>query len=104
MGKKHIEELRDTEPLAASEIESLNIEEMSVDQLERRIEMAIAIPLDLGLWCDCNDHDPCTCNGSPSCECFGHCEGYCSDCQGYCASYCEVLSCLDCIQDGPVPV
>lgn len=35
------------------EIESLNIEDLDVQDLERRIELAAAVGTD-GLWCDCN--------------------------------------------------
>lgn len=74
------------------EIESLNVDLLDVEELERRIELTVGLPMipgDLGLWCDCNDYDPCSlCTDNT-------CSTYCSDCPSLCTSNCSVLNCLD---------
>ena len=36
------------------EIQSLNIDNLDVQELEQRIELASAMTTEMGIWCDCN--------------------------------------------------
>jgi len=59
-----------------NEITSLNFSDLDVEELEHRLELAVANAEPLGVWCDCNDLCPCkggySCNheGDP-CGCYG---------------------------------
>lgn len=41
------------------EVESLNIEDLDVEELERRIEMAAALPSPMGWICSCDSSKLC---------------------------------------------
>jgi hypothetical protein len=81
------------------EIESLNIENLDVEELERRIELASGMPIDLGLWCDCNGNS-CSCN-TYTCTTYT-CTTYCNDCTGLCGAYCDTDS--GCTANLPLPI
>jgi len=86
------------------EIESLNISNLDVAELERRIELATGVPmLDemFGIWCDCNGQGPtCSCNGY-TCTTYT-CDTYCNDCQTLCGTYCG--SDTGCTGDLTIPI
>ena len=71
--------------LEAFEIESFNLEQLDVEELERRLELAAGVPLDLGWICGCDNYTctpTCGCNGY-TCEtytCETNCPGNCGDC------------------------
>lgn len=77
--------------LEAFEIESLNLESLDVEELERRLELAAGVPLDLGWLCSCDNR----------CDCYGTyctCDGYTCDhtCTGLCTAYCDDCTTLYC--------
>lgn len=88
--------------LEAFEIESLNIDNLDVEELEQRIEMAAGMPIDMGVWCDCNGQcSNCAfCSTLCTCEGTNVCDTYCGT---FCESYCGALCDTDCI-DVIIPV
>lgn len=70
------------------EIESLNVDQLDVEELERRIELTVGMPMipgDLGIWCDCNGHNPCSLCTDYSCTTA------CTDCAAFCGTDCTTL-------------
>lgn len=83
-------DLNPARQLEAFEIESLNIESLDVEELERRLELAAGLPLDMGWTCDCDNYT-CTTN----CNCYNY----------TCTTYtCETLCSYDCGMDCGVNV
>ena len=87
-------DLNPTQPLEAFEIESLNIEDLDVQELERRLELAAGLPLDMGWTCDCDNH---TC--SPDCGCNNY---TCTD--NTCSTLCNYDCGPDCGVNVPVEI
>ena len=58
----------------ANEIVSLNADDLEVEELERRLELAVLMPMDVGTvhW-DCNGF---TCGGMTQCSNLGGCRGF----------------------------
>lgn len=77
------------------EIESLNLENLDVEELERRVELVVGVPIDfgdLGIWCDCNNDHDCGCNSyTQTCD-TDNCSGADCGCYDYCGQYCAELS------------
>jgi len=75
--------------LEIPEMQSLNVDGLDVGELERRIELASAVPSELAWTCSSDCDDCCLC-----CLCESDCPTYCLDCGGNCSA-------LDCGVDGP---
>ena len=81
--------------LEIREIESLNVDGLDVEELERRIELASAVPTELAWTCSSDCPDDCLC-----CLCVSDCPSYCLDCGGDCSA----LACMVDGPDEPIPV
>lgn len=71
------------------EIEMLNFDELDVEELERRLELAAGSGISPDSWCINNCEDLCGVDGD---VCVGECPEACADCASLCAA--------DCITDG----
>jgi hypothetical protein len=85
------------------EIESLNIEELDVEALESRMELAAANLADMAWMCGT---DTCDCNGlwcsADTCGCNVYCAIDCGCDGNTCDTLCT-YDCTDCV-DNPPPI
>lgn len=80
------------------EIESLNVDQLDVEELEQRIELSTGVPTEMGWTCDCDGNCTncqhcstlCTCDGTNTCTTY---------CGADCASNCAYLCTTDCALD-----
>jgi len=64
--------------LEVFEIESLNVDQLDVEELEQRIELATGVPTEMGWVCDCDGNCTlcqhcttlCTCDGTNTCTTY----------------------------------
>lgn len=82
---------KDLPPL---EIESLNASDLDLEELERRIEMAILVPSELGWLCGCNNE----CGNCPNlCDlCTSLCSGDSPGCTTFCDVNCGAVCDVNC--------
>jgi len=76
------------------EIESLNVDQLDVEELEQRIELSAGVPTEMGWTCSCDSecNSLCTSYCSTQCTCDGTntCTTYCgSDCSTLCSYLCS---------------
>lgn len=95
MSRQHEGRSKGTEvSLRVREIQSLNLDQLDVEDLEHRLELATALPVELSWGCDCNGDCPTQCTSNcQNCPAFCSCEGTYS-----CDTYCPV----DCPSNCPV--
>lgn len=86
--------------LEIPEVESLNVDGLDVEELERRIELASAVPTELAWTCSSDCGDDCAC-----CLCETYCPTHCVDCVDCmdCGAHCASLSCAIAAPDEPIP-
>lgn len=79
------------------EMESLNLDDLDIEELEHRVELASALPgLDCYINCNC-DGSNCDCNGT-DCSCNAQCgtDVCAADCGNNCIGNCTNNCVADC--------